>query len=154
MVSPIMATVKSINDMILNHVLVDVDVNINANLQTYLAYPIMLNGEEGRLEVLVVDNHWTSLMHIQLLPDEENAKQEVGYIAGELNKVFEGASSNLHITKYTLTITNLVHNVKDVRHISSLDVSELGYASKFYEQQIKEIYNLLINRVRGNTHDN
>ena len=154
MVSTIMGNVKSINDMILNHVLVDVDVDINANLRTYLAYPIMLNGEEGYLEVLVVDNHWTSLMHIQLLPDEENTKQEVGYIAGELSKVFEGASSNLRITKYTLTITDLVHNVKDVRHISSLDVSELGYASKFYEQQIKEIYNLLINRVRGNTHDN
>lgn len=154
MVPTIMGKVKSINDMILNHVLVDVNVDININLQSYLAYPIMLNEEEGYLEILVVDNHWTSLMHIQLLPDEENTKQKIGYIAGELNKVFEGASSNLRITKYTLTITNLIHNVKDVRHISSLDVSELGYASKFYEQQIKEIYNLLINRVRGNTHDN
>ena len=50
--------------------------------------------------------------------------------------------------KRNITFDDMVHNKVDVRNISSIDVSELGYASEFYKQQINEIYKVLAKKIQ------
>jgi hypothetical protein len=149
MSSELMGSVKSINDMILNHVLIDGNPKIELSIPVRIAFPIMMNSEEGHLEILVVDNHWKSVMHVKLSPIEDNTQKDLTYIAEEMNRYFDGKPVSSNITHYTLTITDIVHNKVDVRNISSIDVSELGYASEFYERQINEIYKVLAKKLQG-----
>ena len=148
MSSEFMSSVKSINDMILSHVLVDGNPQIELDIPIRIAFPIMMNCEEGHLEILVVDNHWNSVMHVKLSPIKDNTQKDLTYIAEEMSRYFDGNPVSSNITHYMLTITDMVHNKVDVRNISSIDVSELGYASEFYKQQINEIYKVLAKKIQ------